>query len=858
MAQAKKTLAQLLAEIPDATSQEEQKKPSLEELLASIPDAKEEPKGIWEKANTGIMPSWVPRFYMEYNFPGSTKKYPVLTDIQSEVFSGLTSPASIALTAGTLGTGALYNAGRVGLGAGLGAATRIGSIPYAAEGLMDLTGSDNTAGERAFGALELAGGLLGMRGLKPKPRKSRFIGPEVLPPEQKLLTGRIGDAPIEAGPRQLGAAGYSDALAAGEMLPGNVPPRQLALPAVGETSATSPRFYQGEVGLADMRRRYPIEFDDPLNQANTFRNAMGEIPPDIAASRGTGLGQLGTIDSATIHPTFRELIPERLRRPLWKPTIGGGISRTPVEEIIPPGGGAPGSGGITTPPSKLHQPTGGRVVTPPELESIRPPFRASTLVGEDAKLVKQIAADQQRPTVYRVLYPEGTQAGESARQAFGRINKNLKITPDELSNIIWQVDKVPDPNQRKWIAEVLGIFKTIMSTEVLPITSALFRQGMPLIGSKGWREAWEVSIKAWGSAHTRELQRQAFKARPLYEMGRKAGLAETSSKNILTAEEAFPSGDLIQRIPIFGRTFGKHVIARSNRAHEAALMHMRGEGFDKLTMFAANMNRNLFETQYAPNLARKLMYSNKYSRWLDPQRNMNLAEKIADYMNNATGRGTLGRFEKISEELAIALFSPRRWSSVINMMDPRNYLFTDPLIRKQYWKSLFSMVGAWGTMATAGSYMGGKVLLDDPTNADFGKIRIGNTRIDIGAGFLQQIVLLSRLWEGKITSSSTGNVTELGKEFRGPTYLSLLEDYGTYKLNPLFSYALGSLGERPDRPFDAKQESIQLILPMAIGDIMEVYKENPELVLAVLPAEILGMGAQAYHSPSMGQLRVIK
>jgi hypothetical protein len=170
-------------------------------------------------------------------------------------------------------------------------------------------------------------------------------------------------------------------------------------------------------------------------------------------------------------------------------------------------------------------------------------------------------------------------------------------------------------------------------------------------------------------------------------------------------------------------------VRASNRAYVGFLNKLRQDTFHSLVTSAKAMGRDIDTDQV-------------------------LTKQIADFVNNATGRGSLGNWEKNAELLNNTFFSPRLIASRLQMMNPKNYLTTDPFVRKEYWKSLGAITAAGNTFLGLAALGGATVSLDS-NSADFGKAKIGNTRFDPWGGFQQYAVLASRLAQGKYTSSTT-------------------------------------------------------------------------------------------------------
>jgi len=161
--------------------------------------------------------------------------------------------------------------------------------------------------------------------------------------------------------------------------------------------------------------------------------------------------------------------------------------------------------------------------------------------------------------------------------------------------------------------------------------------------------------------------------------------------------------------------------------------------------------------------------------------------------------------------------------------------------------------------------MGAKTSFD-PTNADFMKSKFGNTRVDPFGGFLQYIVAASRLISGDITSSVTGKTQKLGKSFNAPTRKDIMIRFGENKLSPLASFAdmLATGKDFEGKPINIPNELRDRFTPMVINDMIELYKEDPNLFpggivgkAAIAAGSLTGMGVQTYK-PSDKQLGGLK
>lgn len=411
-----------------------------------------------------------------------------------------------------------------------------------------------------------------------------------------------------------------------------------------------------------------------------------------------------------------------------------------------------------------------------------------------------------------------------------------------------------DPQQSSFLKEAYNTARAATTTFDI---SAPARQGLPLIGTKAWWTSWDDMLKSFGSEKAFQLVQQGIADNPLFKerlspTGKKipsfaseAGLKLTDLTNLSSREEAIAS-NWLEKIPGYGKG-----VRASNRAYTAFLNKLRADHFESLINDSKAMG-------------------------IDPMKDLTTAREIAEFVNNATGRGSLrasipstvnyfgkdykvpsavaGKgidLERHAELLSNIFFSPRNMASRMQMMNPVNYTMASPFIRKQYLKSMASTVSAWMTVAGLAKLAGADVSLD-PTNADFGKIKIGDARLDPAGGFQQYLVLFTRLAQGKYTSSTTGQEHEFGQGFKPETRASTAMNFGVNKLHPMLKFGYDMMNASKYRPFSVGDRVAKMFVPMLASDINELIQEDPKLAVMLGPAAAIGMGTQYYNEKGQG------
>jgi len=406
----------------------------------------------------------------------------------------------------------------------------------------------------------------------------------------------------------------------------------------------------------------------------------------------------------------------------------------------------------------------------------------------------------------------------------------LKEEADKLTSFPGKVREAIDKDG--YIPTIGNTSRSIMSS----VDLSPLRQAAPFVGKKEFWKNISPMIRMFADDEYYRANIQKIKDSPNYRFKVKNGLQFTDTDAV--REEQFLSA-LAEEVPILGR-----MVKSSNRAFTGYLDLVRDQVSDDLLNATQGAGRNVAK---------------------DPL----LAREIMNFVNTGTGRGSIGRFESSAKILNATLFSPRLMASRINLLRPDKYINADPFVRKEMLKSMGSMFTAATAMGTVANMLPGVDVSFNPTSSDFMKIKISNkTRIDIGGGFQQYMVLMARLIPevaqtidkstgghlglqgGKTTSSATGKTRELGEGYRGDTGKDIFYNFMESKEAPLASFAMGLVSGKDFKGEDFKiaPEIIDRFTPMLLQDAAELAKEDPKSFWAIIPATF-GASVQSYGPP---------
>lgn len=233
-------------------------------------------------------------------------------------------------------------------------------------------------------------------------------------------------------------------------------------------------------------------------------------------------------------------------------------------------------------------------------------------------------------------------------------------------------------------------------------------------------------------------------------------------------------------------------------------------------------------------------------------------KQLAMFVNEATGRGTLGKLEPSAVNLARVMFAPRYLASRIQLATGHSLwggtFATRRIIAKEYARSLVGLGLYYTALKLAlGSGNQEADIGEDPRSSDFGKIKIGNTRLDPLAGLSQVIVFGARTASGE-KATSKGHIVPIRGDkvpYGGEKWSDVAANFARSKLHPVPG-AIINLFDGTDlagNKADVTNQALNMAAPLTYLDIYQALEEQdlPEGAALSLLA-ILGEGLQTYDS----------
>jgi hypothetical protein len=396
-------------------------------------------------------------------------------------------------------------------------------------------------------------------------------------------------------------------------------------------------------------------------------------------------------------------------------------------------------------------------------------------------------------------------------------SSSMNLTKEEFKNN-------PFGATEKAISQAAGTFKSATSSMD---NSGILRQGWKTLMTNPdiWRKnAAQTFRDIWDTLGDKDAMKAVY-ADAFSRENSLNGYYKKAKLAVGVTEEAFPSS-IPEKIPGYKRLY-----QASQNAYAGFLYRQRMDIFDKYIDIAKKTGVELSDKELS---------------------------SIGNMVNSLTGRGSFGRYEgEAINAVNNIFFSPRLIKSHFDTLG--GHVLTgggglkagSNFVRKEAAKNLLKIIsGTAGILMTAKAINPDSVELDS-RSADFGKIKIGNTRFDVTGGMGSVAVLASRLIRNSSKSSTTGKVTELNSgKFGSQTKGDVLVNFAENKLSPMAAlidhlWVKGTdfKGNKPTVMGEAKT----LLAPIGLQNFVENAKDPKaaNLVLTTI-ADALGISTNTY------------
>jgi hypothetical protein len=483
--------------------------------------------------------------------------------------------------------------------------------------------------------------------------------------------------------------------------------------------------------------------------------------------------------------------------------------------------------------------------------------RANNISNREAvkivELSKSVSKNKENVTDWNDRSPDGPALtyGRSLADFYDYSN-NLKLQAEKrtVREALGAAMEHPLKETKGAIIKAGNVSKSILSSMD---NSALGRQGMkifwnellqkrnPLSSENIWlknaKQSFRDIVHEFGGENVMREIRADVMSRPNALNGR----YKQAKIDLGNMEESFPT-TLPERIPYLRKPYKASEVAFTGFQYRS-----RADLADRFFKMAEDMGIKLDEVDPITKKPKQL-------------------QSIGMFVNGLTGRGHLGeKLEASASTLNSVFFSPRFFKSNWDFLTMQMMNGPSPFVRKQAALSLTKYIaGTAVTLAIAQAF--GAKIEKDPRSADFGKIRVGNTRFDITGGVAPLFTFATRMsvaagstfsnlfikhapW--KATKSSTTGKIEPLTNVRGvaQTGLDMFVNQVAGKLGPVANLIKSLITGT-----DANRKELTLgsviwnaTMPIGIQSIKQTLEaRDAASLLAVLPAEFFGIGANTY------------
>lgn len=404
--------------------------------------------------------------------------------------------------------------------------------------------------------------------------------------------------------------------------------------------------------------------------------------------------------------------------------------------------------------------------------------------------------EQIRTGEFKVSAPERRLLSNARLEQALIRQKQLRRQADEL------IERMRTKSLGERVVDVALIPRTLIATADM---SAMLRQGLLLSVSRP-REAmraFSASLRAMFDQNTADAIQLAIERRPGWQRGESAGLFLSETGGSMRAAEEHFMSNVAERIPGISR-----VVRASNRAMVTTLNMLRVAAFDG--------------------------FANAH-----PEASPEQLKAYARYVNAASGRGNVKWSPSTVKAMNAVFFAPRYAVSRFQALYSPLKNFNDPLVRNAILKDFGALVGTGLSVMTLAALAGAEVEFD-PTDSDFGKIVVDDTRIDIWGGLQQPARLVLSV------PAALANRTDMAELEKDVDPLESALQFMSYKVSPAISVprALLTGEDAVGQEQEIPETLLRAITPLTLQETVDVYQNTGDPLKAggALVGGFFGLG----------------
>lgn len=447
--------------------------------------------------------------------------------------------------------------------------------------------------------------------------------------------------------------------------------------------------------------------------------------------------------------------------------------------------------------------------------------RQAQLVKQQVEMEQRLASgDYSKPTRAKPAYTRETL----------RLQKEVEEIKIRYNRELYRATRGRGGMITDELAKAANVPKTLKS---IGDVSAMFRQGgyyaitHPV---SGLAKPTRAMLQSFTDLGWRNVEAQ-IKADPMFAKLRDAGVEFTgvdqADPRLSRREEGYLGGEYLDLI---------------------------GKGKYNLPGKAVKGIKDFSERTFVSFLdAQRLHVGKAVLEGMTPAQRSNPAEvkAVARLVNIATGRGSLGRRgNQLAPALNIAMFSPRLLASRVQLL---NNMINPVTIARMPAGARWAMIADnVKFLAATGAFIGlakaaGATVSTDPDDAEFLKIRVGNTVYDNLTGLQQPLRYIVNMTRG--ASPVDSRALQAGPSmYSGRSMAEMSKQFARSKANPALAPLLDFVAgeDFEGRKFSARREAVDLVTPLPAKDVYEGLKEGGIIGGVKATPTFVGVGVGSY------------